>query len=218
VNTDNVTREDWIVAGLALLLAIALLFFPWFHLSVTIGAFSASADYSATSSPDGWLGVLALIATVLVLVDIAVERMSPDTEIPAVRGSRTETRFILAAVAAGFIALKFLFHIHFSLFGWGFYATVIIAAALVYFTLQERGSARSYVAGTSRPGGASAAATPAAATPGTPTDSVNGEGTGTAPAGEPEGAATPGGSTTPEHSTTPEGSATPGGSTPPPGA
>jgi len=163
VNTDNVTTEDWLVAGSALLLAVSLLFFPWFHLSASVGAFSVSADYSATSTPDGWLGVLALIATVLVLADLAVERLSPDTEIPSIRGSRTETRFILAVVAAGFVALKFLFHIHFSLFGWGFYVTVIVAAALVYFTVQQRAAAPSLASRTSRPGASAAPSEPAAA-------------------------------------------------------
>ena len=42
MNLENVTRDDWIVGGLALLLAISLLFFPWFSISVSIGAFSGS--------------------------------------------------------------------------------------------------------------------------------------------------------------------------------
>jgi hypothetical protein len=48
------------------------------------------------------------------------------------------TRFVLALVAAFFMALKFLFHIHFSLFGWGFYLGVVLVALLVYFTMQAR--------------------------------------------------------------------------------
>ena len=186
MNTDNVTTEDWLVAGSALLLAVSLLFFPWFHLSASVGAFSVSADYSATSTPDGWLGVLALIATVLVLADLAVERLSPDTEIPSIRGSRTETRFILAVVAAGFVALKFLFHIHFSLFGWGFYVTVIVAAALVYFTVQQRAAASSLASGTSRPGPSAAPSEPAAApsaSTATPSDSPAAASEATASAG-----------------------------------
>jgi hypothetical protein len=138
VNLENVTREDWLVGGLALLLAITLLFFPWFSISVSIGAFSTSVSSSATGSPDGWLGVLALLAAILIVADIAIERLSPQTQLPAIRGSRTSTRFILAVVAAVCVALKFLFHIHFSLFGWGFYLTVILAAALLYLTIQAR--------------------------------------------------------------------------------
>lgn len=199
MNTDDVTREEWIVAGLALLLAIALLFFPWFHLSITIGSFSTSADYSATSTPDGWLGILALIAAVLILADIAVERLSPDTEVPAIRGSRTETRFILAAIAAGLIVLKFLFHVHFDLFGWGFYVTIIVAGVLVYYTMQQREGATSYAGGTSRPGtGATSRQRPNSA----PSDTGGGpgsdrpapsEGSGTTPNDSPRGSTPPAG-------------------------
>lgn len=137
MNLDNVRRDDWIVGGLALVLAIDLLFFPWF--SISLGPFSV--DSSATGSPDGWLGVLALLATLGVLVDLALERLSPQTQVPAVSGSRVMTRFVLAAAAAVFMALKFLFHIHFSLFGWGFYLGVILVVALVYYTMQARKAA-----------------------------------------------------------------------------
>jgi hypothetical protein len=154
VNLENVTRDEWIVGGLALLLAICLLFLPWFDISVGVGPFSVSATFSATSTPDGWLGILGMIAALAVLADLAVEKLSPQTQVPTIGGSRTNTRFILACIAAGFVALKFLFHIHFSLFGWGFYVSVIVTAALVYFTLQARNVAP-----------AAAPAQPAAPTP-----------------------------------------------------
>ena len=104
MNLDNVSRDDWIVGGLALLLAIDLLFFPWFHVSVSVGPVSVSADSSATGSPDGWLGVLAVLASLAILVDLAIERLSPQTSIPAISGSRTMTRFVLAVAAAFFMA------------------------------------------------------------------------------------------------------------------
>ena len=141
MNLENVSREDWIVGGLALVLAIALIVFPWFDISVTVGAFSASASYSATSTPDGWLGILAFIAALAIVADLAIERLSPQTQIPAIGGSRTNTRFVLSLVVAAFVALKFLFHIHFSLFGWGFYVVVILTAALVWVAYQARSGA-----------------------------------------------------------------------------
>jgi hypothetical protein len=134
VNLENVTRDDWIVGGLALVLAIFLLVLPWFDLSV--GPFSATL--TATDGPDGWLGILAVLAALAVVADVAIERLSPHTQLPAIGESRTNTRFILAVVAAGFVALKFLFHIHFDLFGWGFYVNVIITVALVYVAYQAR--------------------------------------------------------------------------------
>jgi hypothetical protein len=140
VNLERVKRDDWIVGGLALVFVIILVAFPWFSAgggSVT-GISIPSVDLTATDSPDGWLGILAVLCALALIADLAVERLSPDTEVPAISNSRTMTRFVLAIAAAGFMALKFLFHIHFSIFGWGFYAAVVVAAALVYFALQAR--------------------------------------------------------------------------------
>jgi hypothetical protein len=134
VNVENVSREDWILGGIALLLIIDLLFLPWF--SVTVGPFSSTL--TATDAPDGWLGILAVLVAIVLIADLAVDRMSPQTQLPAVNNSRTQTRFIEACVVALFVALKFLFHIHFSLFGFGFWAAVVLTIALVYFALQAR--------------------------------------------------------------------------------
>jgi hypothetical protein len=134
VNLDNVSRDDWILSGVALLLVIDLLFLPWFHTSV----FGVSLSTTATGDPDGWLGILAVLAAIALIVDLGIERFSPGTALPNIRGSRTETRFVLACVAALFVVLKFLFHIHFSYFGFGFYAAVVLTIALVYFALQAR--------------------------------------------------------------------------------
>ena len=83
---DNMSRDDWIVGGLALLLAIDLLFLPWFTVSASIGIVSVSASSTATGYPDGWLGVLAVIVVIALLVDLAVERLSPQTSMPMVGG------------------------------------------------------------------------------------------------------------------------------------
>ena len=71
--------------------------------------------------------------------EISEGRLSPGTALPNIRGSRTETRFVLAAVTAFFLALKFLFHInHFGDLAFGFWAALVLTAALVYFALQAR--------------------------------------------------------------------------------
>ena len=193
MNLENVTRDDWIVGGLALLLAICLIILPWFDISVTVGAFSASATYSATSTPDGWLGILAFIAALAIVADLGIERLSPQTTLPAIGGSRTQTRFVLALVCAAFVVLKFLFHIHFSLFGWGFYVNIILTAALVWVAYQARSGQSIGVPGGG--GGMASRRTPPSA----------GTGGGT-------GAAAPGPTQTPPPSEPPTG----GGSTPPP--
>jgi hypothetical protein len=130
VKLDKVTREDWILGGVALVLVIDLLFFPWFSIGVGI----YSVHLSGTGSPDGWLGVLAMLAALAVVVDLGLERLSPQTQLPSIRGSRAFTRFVLAAAAAALMALKFLLHIHFGLFGWGFYVGVVLVAALIFLT------------------------------------------------------------------------------------
>ncbi len=134
MKTDNISRDDWILGGLTLLLIVDLLFLPWF--SVTVGPITVSV--TATGSPDSWLGVLAVLAAVALLADLAFDRLSPQTRLPSLAGGRTQTRFVLACLSAAFVALKFLFNIHFDLFGYGFWGAVILAAALVYLTAQAR--------------------------------------------------------------------------------
>ena len=134
MNVENVSRDDWIFGGVGLLLAITLLFLPWFDVSV--GPFSVTS--AATGAPDGWLGVLALLVVIAAVADLAVERFAPQTAVPAIGGSRTTTRFVLACIAAGLVALKFLFHVHFSLFGFGFWAAVVLSVAFVYVATRAR--------------------------------------------------------------------------------
>jgi len=143
MDVSKFTREELILAGVALLLAIDLLFLPWFDISVAIGTFHASATSTATGAPDGWLGVLAVLALVALIADLAIERVgSGSVEFPAINGSRATTRLVLAAVAAGFVALKFLFHIHFGLFGIGFWAAVVLTAAIVVVAARARDADR----------------------------------------------------------------------------
>lgn len=143
MNLDNVRRDDWIVGGLALLLVLDLLILAWFSFgaTVTVGSTSISVGGSltATDSPDGWLGVLAVISSLLILFDLGIELLSPGTAVPAIGGSRANTRLVLALATALFMGLKFLFHLgHFSNLGVGFWIGAVLVIALVYFTLQAR--------------------------------------------------------------------------------
>jgi hypothetical protein len=191
---QNVTRDDWIVGGLALALGIFLFVLPWFDLSVTIGPFTASATLTATDDPDGWLAIIAALASFLIVADLAIERLSPQTQIPAI-GDRTNTRFVLAVTAAVFVALKFLFHIHFGDFGWGFYVNVIVTVALVYVAVQARAGGSIVPAGMSMPSmpSRSAAAPPPAprpTPPPAPEPGVSSEAAGSGASG-PSGGSTP---------------------------
>lgn len=132
MNLDNVRRDDWLLAGVALLLIIDLLALPWFDISVG----PVSITSTATGAPDGWAGVLAVIAAVALIGDLAIERLSPQTRLPALGGGRATTRLVLAGITALFVALKFLLHIHFSLFGFGFWAAVVLTVALVVVAMR----------------------------------------------------------------------------------
>lgn len=134
MRVENLSRDDWIFGGVGLLLVIDLLFLPWF--SVSAGPFTVTS--TATGAPDGWLGILAVLAVLAVIADLAIERLSPKSSLPAINDSRTTTRFVLACIAAGLVVLKFLFHIHFSLFGFGFWAAVVLTAAFVYLASRAR--------------------------------------------------------------------------------
>src|SRR5262249_27824941 len=123
--------------GVALLLAIDLLFLPWFDITIAFGGFKASATSTATGSPDGWLGVLAVLATLALVADLAVGRFT-SIPLPTLRGSRGTTRLALAGDAALLVGLKFLFNIHFDLFGIGFWGAVVLSIALVWAAARAR--------------------------------------------------------------------------------
>ncbi len=93
---DKLSQDDWIVAGVAILLVFDLLFLPWFDQTISAGAQSVSITSTATGAPDGWLGVLALLAVVALLADLAIKRFSPQTQLPMIGGSRAATRTLLA--------------------------------------------------------------------------------------------------------------------------
>lgn len=135
MNLEDVSRDDWILSGVALVLVIDLLFLPWFSISLGV---LGSVSFSATAAPDGWLGILAVLTAIALIADLAIERLSPGTALPNIGGSRTQTRFVLACVAAVFVVLKFLFHIHFGDFGFGFWAGVVLTVGLVYLARQAR--------------------------------------------------------------------------------
>lgn len=135
MSRDKVTRDDWIVGGLALLLMIDLLLFPWYSVTVGAGSFTVSESFTAIQAPYAWPAVLAVLVLLALLVDLGVHQWAPGTNVPAIGGGRGPTRFALAILAAVLLAIKFLLHI--ANFGVGFILAVILAAALIYASLQR---------------------------------------------------------------------------------
>jgi hypothetical protein len=133
MSVDKLSQDDWIIAAVAVLLVFDLLFLPWNDLTVSAGAQSVSITSTATGSPDGWLGVLALLAVFALLADLALDRLSPQTQLPMIRGSRAATRTVLAWTAAGLLAFKLLIHFG-SAGGVGFWGAILLGGGLVYMT------------------------------------------------------------------------------------
>jgi pSer/pThr/pTyr-binding forkhead associated (FHA) protein len=144
VKLDNVSREDWTLGGVALLLAICLLAFPWYHVGISIGPVSVSADRAATSSPYAIWGVLALITSLLLLADLAVERLAPQAKVPAINDSRTLTRMAIAGLTLLLLVIKFLAHV--GDFGWGFFLALVAIIGLCYLTWQAYNRGRATAA------------------------------------------------------------------------
>lgn len=145
VNLENLRREDWLVGGVALVLAFDLLVLAWFSLptaSLTIGGTTVAfggGSLPATDTPDGWLGTLAVIALLALIADLTLERLSPETHVPMIGESRAMSRYVLAVVAAACLALKFLFHLgSFSNLGFGFWLGALLVGALIYLTMRAR--------------------------------------------------------------------------------
>ena len=112
MNLENVTRDDWIVGGLALVLAIFLLVLPWFDISVRGAVLGHPRTATRRSRRVAWHPRRSSRRSRWSPIwRSSVCRRRP--RCPAIGDSRTNTRFVLAVVAAGFVALKFLFHIHF---------------------------------------------------------------------------------------------------------
>ena len=122
---SKLSREDWMVGGGSLLLIIDLLFLPWHSVSVL----TASVDFSGTDAPGSIWGVLALIVTIVVLVDLALARFSPDTQMPTTQLGRDMTRTAAAALVLLLVLIKFIDNT--SFLAWGTWVGIILAIVVV---------------------------------------------------------------------------------------
>lgn len=143
LHLERFSREDWVLAIVGVVLILDLLVLPWFSFGATINVGSATVSIggslTAVDAPDAWLGVLALLSCAFLVADLGFERLSPETRVPSIASDRKTTRYVLAYVAAGLIALKFLFHIgRFGELALGFWLAVLLVGALVALTRRSR--------------------------------------------------------------------------------
>ena len=132
---SKLTKLDYWAAGVALALAIDLLALPW--VDVSIGPYSYSS--SGTGSPDGFLGVLALLLALAVAADVVLARVAPSVRVAALEAfGRGRARFLAAAVAGALVVVKLLLHLHPSYLGAGCWIALVLAAGLVATTARLR--------------------------------------------------------------------------------
>jgi hypothetical protein len=140
---ERLSRDDWMIIGVAGLLVLDLLVLPWFSFGATIAVgsttLSIGGSASAVDAPDAWLGVLALMASAFVLADLATERLSPQTRLPTVARDRITGRYAIACTTAGLLGFKFVLHLgRFGELALGFWTALLLVAALVMLTRRAR--------------------------------------------------------------------------------
>ncbi len=118
---SKLSREDLMVLAGGILLFISLIAFPWYSYS----AFGFSVDRSALESPYAVWGILAMIVTIAIVADLALERFSPATTLPTTQLGRAMTRVGLCGLLLVLLFIKFIAHV--GDFGWGFFIDVILA-------------------------------------------------------------------------------------------
>jgi hypothetical protein len=131
VDFAKLSREDWMVGGGGILLILSLLIFGWYsYPSVTVdGTTLGGGSIAATSAPYAIWGILALIVTLAVVVDLSLARFSPATVIPTTNLGRDMTRTAAAGVVALVLAIKFFAHV--GNFGFGFVLDVVLTIIVV---------------------------------------------------------------------------------------
>ncbi|HSC01764.1 MAG TPA: hypothetical protein VLC49_00550 [Solirubrobacteraceae bacterium] len=147
LHLERFSREDWILAIVSVVLILDLLVLPWFSFGATISVGSATVSIGGSltgvDAPDAWLGVLALLSCAFLVADLGFERLSPQTRVPSIASDRDTTRYVLACVAAGLIAFKFILHLgRFGELALGFWLAVLLVGALVAMTRRTREARR----------------------------------------------------------------------------
>lgn len=126
VDWKKLTRLDRVLVVAGLLFVVDLLALPWVDVSIGPVSFTSSG----TGSPDGFLGVLAVLVALGIVADVALQRFS-SVRLPSLSVGPGATRLIAAAAALGLVVVKLLLHLHPSYLGFGCWAALAIGTVLV---------------------------------------------------------------------------------------
>jgi hypothetical protein len=127
VDLSRLDRDNWVVGGGGVLLIIDLLFLPWLHIGLLGDRISLTAK--ATAAPGALWGILALLLTIAVVVDLALSEFRPLTSVPTTQLGRPMTRCALAALVVFFLLMKYFAET--SFLGVGAYLGFVLAIAVV---------------------------------------------------------------------------------------
>jgi hypothetical protein len=130
MDLKKLSLGERILSAAGIIVIIDLLFLPWHHISVRLsGVTIASANRSGVSSPNGFLGLLALLVAVAIVAHIVVSEFTK-VELPKLPVTWGQADLIGAAVVAALLVLKLVLKTDFL--GFGAWLGVISAGALVY--------------------------------------------------------------------------------------
>jgi hypothetical protein len=126
MDLDKLTLSDKIIAGTGIVLIIDLLFLPW-H-SIDVGPFSAS--FTAIEERNAFLGVLALLLTIVIVAATLVRVFKPETKLPDLPVSWDRAIFFGTVAVLALLLLKLVLETDFL--GFGAWLGILLAAGMAY--------------------------------------------------------------------------------------
>jgi hypothetical protein len=129
------SRSEKITGVAGVLLLIGIFAFPWYYVGIAgvsvAGHTYGGGSYSSNvlQGPGSFFSIVALIALIALLAELAISRFT-SAELPELPISWGAAELYAAVAVLALLVIKILFHI--GNFGWGFYADLVLAIALVY--------------------------------------------------------------------------------------
>jgi hypothetical protein len=129
------SRREQITGVTGILLLIGIFAFPWYHVGFAGVQFAGttygggSYDGNVLQGPGSFFSYIAMIVLIALLAELVVSRFT-SVKLPDLPISWAVAEVSGAVAVLALLVIKILFHI--GSFGWGFYADMVLAIALVY--------------------------------------------------------------------------------------
>ena len=137
---SKLSLGDKIVGGTSIVLLIDLLFLPWHSATISYGVLGSSFSHTytagATGSPNGFLGILALLLTIAI-VGTAVVRKLTTSKLPDLPIAWGLATFYGAIAVAALLLLKLILKTQYL--GYGSYLAIVLAGGLTYGAFLGKG-------------------------------------------------------------------------------